>query len=196
MNAFTFLVVLAVVAAVALVAYRAGLTRRTDSTKRSEPPPAAHEPAMVAAPAPRAEPPSQPGANSDAAAVPHPWAAPSQLDAFAAERARLHGELASARAETARYRQIIVDLERDAPPPLLGAPTAPDDLKLIVGVGPVLERILQQLGVFTYRQIAHWSEHDVDAFEARLPEFPGRIRRDAWVTQARALHQSKYGERP
>lgn len=120
----------------------------------------------------------------------------SQLAELAAERHRLFGELADARAETARYRQIIVDLERDAPPPLLDAPTAPDDLKLIVGVGPVLERMLQQLGVFTYRQIARWTERDIDTFEARLPEFPGRIRRDAWVTQARALHQSKYGEKP
>lgn len=120
----------------------------------------------------------------------------SQLDDLADERHRLFAELADARAETARYRQIIVDLERNAPPPLLDAPNAPDDLKLIVGVGPVLERMLQQLGVLTYRQIAHWSERDIDAFDARLPEFPGRIRRDAWVTQARALHQSKYGEQP
>ena len=60
---------------------------------------------------------------------------------------------------------------------------------------PVLERMLQQLGIATYRQIARWTEHDIDEMDARLPEFPGRIRRDAWVTQARALHQSKYGER-
>jgi len=32
-------------------------------------------------------------------------------------------------------------------------------------------------------------------YDAKLPEFPGRIRRDEWVTQARELHQSKYGER-
>ena len=32
--------------------------------------------------------------------------------------------------------------------------------------------------------------------DAKLPEFHGRIRRDGWVTQARALHQSKYGEPP
>jgi predicted flap endonuclease-1-like 5' DNA nuclease len=71
---------------------------------------------------------------------------------------------------------------------------APDDLKLIVGVGPVLERMLHQLGVTTFRQIAYWSERDIDQFDAKLPEFPGRIRRDTWVTQARELHQSKYGE--
>lgn len=112
---------------------------------------------------------------------------------LAAERRRLFDDLAAARAETARYRQLVVDLEDNAPPPFFGA-GAPDDLKLIVGVGPVLERMLQQLGIGTYRQIARWTERDIDEFDARLHEFPGRIRRDAWVTQARALHQSKYGE--
>ena len=70
---------------------------------------------------------------------------------------------------------------------------APDDLKLIVGVGPVLERMLYHLGITTYRQIARWTERDIDDFDAKLPEFPGRIRRDGWVTQAKSLHQSKYG---
>jgi len=111
----------------------------------------------------------------------------------AADRQQLVAGLAASRAETARYRQLVVDLENNAPPPLFG-PGAPDDLKLIVGVGPVLERMLQQLGVATFRQIAYWSEREIDEFDAKLPEFPGRIRRDSWVTQARALHQSKYGE--
>jgi predicted flap endonuclease-1-like 5' DNA nuclease len=114
---------------------------------------------------------------------------------LAADRSRLYLDLANARAGIARYRQLVVDLENNAPPPFFGA-GAPDDLKLIVGVGPVLERMLQQLGVTTYRQIARWSERDIDEFDAKLPEFPGRIRRDAWVTQARALHQSKYGAPP
>jgi predicted flap endonuclease-1-like 5' DNA nuclease len=117
-----------------------------------------------------------------------------QLREFADERRALHVEIARARADTARYRQIVVDIEDNAPPPLLASPHAPDDLKLIVGVGPVLERMLQQLGIATYRQIARWSQRDVDEFDARLHEFPGRIRRDDWVTQARELHQSKYGE--
>ena len=120
-------------------------------------------------------------------------AAITQLDDFAAERRRLFADLAQARAETARYRQLVIDLEDNAPPPLLGGPGAPDDLKLIVGVGPVLERMLYQLGITTYRQIARWTERDIDEYDARLHEFPGRIRRDAWVTQARALHQSKFG---
>jgi predicted flap endonuclease-1-like 5' DNA nuclease len=118
----------------------------------------------------------------------------SQLSEFADDRRRLYRELASARGETARYREIVVDIENNALPLVLDGPNAPDDLKLIVGVGPVLERMLHQLGVATYRQIARWSERDIDEFDAKLPEFPGRIRRDGWVTQARELHQSKFGE--
>jgi predicted flap endonuclease-1-like 5' DNA nuclease len=114
---------------------------------------------------------------------------------LAADRRSLYTDLAASRGETARYRQLVVDLENNAPPPFFGS-GAPDDLKLIVGVGPVLERMLQQLGITTYRQIARWSERDIDDFDAKLPEFPGRIRRDAWVTQARELHQSKYGAPP
>jgi predicted flap endonuclease-1-like 5' DNA nuclease len=121
---------------------------------------------------------------------------PPQLSAFAEDRRRLFAELADARAETARYRQIVVDIERNAPPPLLDAPGTPDDLKLIVGVGPVIERMLYQMGIGTYRQIARWSERDIDEIDARLPEFPGRIRRDGWVNQARTLHVSKYGTNP
>jgi predicted flap endonuclease-1-like 5' DNA nuclease len=118
-----------------------------------------------------------------------------QLTDLADDRRRVYAELAAAKGDAARYRQLVVDLEDNAPPPFFGA-GAPDDLKLIVGVGPVLERMLQQLGVTTYRQIARWTEHDIDEFDAKLPEFPGRIRRDGWVTQARALHESKYGAAP
>lgn len=118
----------------------------------------------------------------------------AQLREFAEDRRRLQQELAAARAETARYRCLVVDIENNALPPLLDGPNAPDDLKLIVGVGPVLERMLHQLGITTYRQIARWTDHDIDEFDAKLAEFPGRIRRDSWVVQARALHQSKFGE--
>ena len=117
------------------------------------------------------------------------------LSDLAEDRRRIYRELAAARGETARYRQLVVDLENDAPPRFFGV-DAPDDLKLIVGVGPVLERMLQQLGITTYRQIARWTERDIDEFDAKLPEFPGRIRRDGWVTQARALHASKFGAPP
>jgi predicted flap endonuclease-1-like 5' DNA nuclease len=115
---------------------------------------------------------------------------------FAREREQLFRDLADARSETARYRQVVIDIETNAPPPILAGVGEPDDLKLIVGVGPVLERMLHNLGVTTFRQIARWTERDIAEFDAKLPEFPGRIQRDQWVTQARALHESKYGQGP
>ncbi len=107
---------------------------------------------------------------------------------------RLFAALADLRGDNARYRQLVIDIENNAPPPILSGAAGPDDLKLIVGVGPVLERMLHNLGIMSFQQIAHWSERDIDDFDARLPEFPGRIRRDQWVTQARSLHQAKYGD--
>jgi len=118
-----------------------------------------------------------------------------RLAAFTRERAELFRTLADTRAETARYRQLVIDIETNAPPPILAGMGEPDDLKLIVGIGPVLERMLHSLGIMTFRQIARWTDREVAEFDAKLPEFPGRIVRDQWVTQARALHQSKYGER-
>ena len=120
----------------------------------------------------------------------------AQLASLAEERRGLFGTLAESRAETARWRDVAVAVEDNAAPPLLGGPGAPDDLKLIVGIGPVLERVLHQLGVTSYRQIARWSERDIETVDLKLAEFRGRIRRDGWVTQARALHQSFHGEAP
>lgn len=121
-------------------------------------------------------------------------AAVHHLEELARERAQLLRDLADARGAAARYRQLVIDIETNAPPRILGGAGEPDDLKLIVGVGPVLERVLHGLGVATFRQIAHWTERDIAEFDAKLPEFPGRIVRDQWVTQARALHRSKFGE--
>ena len=117
-----------------------------------------------------------------------------QAAAFGEDRRRLFAVLADVRGDNARYRQLVIDIENNAPPPILSGAAGPDDLKLIVGVGPVLERMLHNLGIMSFQQIAQWSERDIDEFDARLPEFPGRIRRDQWVTQARSLQQAKYGD--
>ena len=146
------------------------------------PAPLAATPAAVEAPSP--PPGADDRANAERARI---------IRSYESEASALRRALSTSQAETARYRQLAIDIENNAPPPLFG-PGAPDDLKLIVGVGPVLERMLHQLGVTTFRQIANWTERDIDEIDAKLPEFPGRIRRDTWVTQARALHQSKYGE--
>jgi len=73
---------------------------------------------------------------------------------------------------------------------------ARDDLKTISGIGPVIERALNRLGVRTYRQIATWTRADIDRVSSILTAFKDRIRRENWVRQAREAHLKKYGKRP
>lgn len=62
-----------------------------------------------------------------------------------------------------------------------------DDLKMIKGVGPAIEKTLNELGIFSYRQIADMSEYDIDRVARKLKGFHSRIYREDWIGQARAL---------
>jgi len=64
---------------------------------------------------------------------------------------------------------------------------APDDLKVVKGVGPKLEKMLHGIGVYYYWQVADWSKADVQEADDLLDAFKGRIERDNWVTQAKSL---------
>lgn len=70
-----------------------------------------------------------------------------------------------------------------------------DDLKLIVGVGPVLERRLNKLGVYRFRQIARWGAEDVNRFARLLGSFGDRITREGWVEGAKELHNEQYSDK-
>lgn len=61
-----------------------------------------------------------------------------------------------------------------------------DDLKRISGVGPKLEQVLNGRGIKRFADIAAWSDADIERIDAELG-FDGRIRRDDWVGQAKAL---------
>ena len=65
-------------------------------------------------------------------------------------------------------------------------PGAADDLKKISGVGPVLEKKLNGLGITTYAQIAAFSAEDIAKVDEAL-SFKGRIERDGWLSQAAEL---------
>ncbi|MCP5536424.1 MAG: NADH-quinone oxidoreductase subunit J [Akkermansiaceae bacterium] len=69
-------------------------------------------------------------------------------------------------------------------------PDEADDLKVISGVGSVLESKLNDFGIYTYKQIADWSEANIEEFD-NLLSFKGRITRDDWLTQAAELHAKK-----
>ncbi len=102
----------------------------------------------------------------------------SRIQALTAENEQLRGRLQQAVAVTG------------------GAATAPatDDLRLIWGIGPVLEKRLNEYGISTFRQIALWTKQDIIDFETHLPAFKNRVERDQWVAGAREEHLKKYGE--
>ena len=62
----------------------------------------------------------------------------------------------------------------------------PDDLKKISGIGPKIERLLNEVGIYHYRQIATLTGEDIAWLDERL-KFRGRIERDDWVGQAKKL---------
>ncbi len=62
----------------------------------------------------------------------------------------------------------------------------PDDLKLLKGVGPKLEKMLNELGFYHFDQIAAWTAENIAWVDERL-SFKGRIERDGWVEQAGKL---------
>jgi predicted flap endonuclease-1-like 5' DNA nuclease len=87
-----------------------------------------------------------------------------------------------------------------APAPSAAAPSTPpaqlppDDLKEIVGIGPILEHTLQSLGLKTYAQIATITPEDVAMLIVKVDSsIAERVLRERWVEQARDLYAKKYG---
>ncbi|UWR23688.1 NADH-quinone oxidoreductase subunit E [Sulfitobacter sp. S190] len=62
-----------------------------------------------------------------------------------------------------------------------------DDLKMIRGVGPKLERMLNDMGFFHFDQIAKWGQDELAWVDQNLEGFKGRASRDEWVDQADKL---------
>jgi predicted flap endonuclease-1-like 5' DNA nuclease len=62
-----------------------------------------------------------------------------------------------------------------------------DDLQAIKGIGPFIEEKLNALGIYTYLQVSKMtSKLETDVNEA-IEFFPGRVKRDQWVNQAKIL---------
>lgn len=66
----------------------------------------------------------------------------------------------------------------------------PDDLKRISGIGPKVEQVLNSMGISRFADIAAWTPDDIARVDAEIG-FSGRIERDDWVGQAKALMGGK-----
>ena len=107
--------------------------------------------------------------------------------------ASLEAELAALQATmepaVPARRAEPVPLHAEAGPPsfpAVPAGRAADDLTRIKGIGPVLKKKLNKIGITSFRQIADFTPADVERVNAVL-DFRGRIEREAWVEQAQAM---------
>jgi predicted flap endonuclease-1-like 5' DNA nuclease len=66
-----------------------------------------------------------------------------------------------------------------------------DDLKLINGIGPGIEKKLNALGIYSFRQISEFTPRTIEEVSSAIKFFPKRIEKDNWVSQARNLEQEK-----
>jgi predicted flap endonuclease-1-like 5' DNA nuclease len=108
---------------------------------------------------------------------------------------RLRAELNTARSETdgtnpsatpSAHQEETAPAYSAAIQPSSTSTVQTDDLTKIKGIGRVLEGKLHQLGITSFRQIADFTQADVERVNAVL-DFPGRIEREQWVEQARAF---------
>ncbi len=69
-----------------------------------------------------------------------------------------------------------------------------DDLKLIKGIGPKIEKLLNDMGFFHFDQIAKWGQDELAWVDQNLEGFKGRASRDGWLDQASRLARGESTE--
>ncbi|MEP3226709.1 MAG: hypothetical protein ABJO01_12090 [Parasphingorhabdus sp.] len=141
------------------------------------------------------------------APVAKPTPAPKPAAPVATATAAATAATATAKPAAAprpRKRPVVED--KPAPPPpgkpkIAPAQGDPDNLRLIKGVGPKLNSLLNNLGVTRFDQIAEWKEAEIEEVDQYLESFSGRITRDSWIDQAKYLakddiagFEKKYGK--
>ena len=148
--------------------------------------PAAFVAAPVVAPAPAPVPVAEPAAApvmkpARAKPAPKPKAEAKPKVAKAAESPAV---IADATPKVAKPKAV-----KAAGPARLKAPRKgrADDLKEIEGIGPALEKLVNEMGFFHFDQIASWSDADVALVDSEMKTFKGRITRDRWVAQAKII---------
>ncbi|PZU22150.1 MAG: NADH-quinone oxidoreductase subunit NuoE [Shinella sp.] len=95
----------------------------------------------------------------------------------------LDGDAAPVSAAKSADKPSLNDPNR---PAAIAKPATPDDLELIAGIGPKIAATLNELGIFTFAQVAAFTPAQVEWVDAYV-SFPGRIARDEWIKQADAL---------
>lgn len=114
---------------------------------------------------------------------------PEERAARKARRAAKRAAKAEPEAMAPAPAPALAPAEGGARPAALAAARggAADDLKKIEGIGPALEKLCHELGIFHYDQIAAWGAAEVAWMDGNLKGFRGRVSRDKWVAQAKLI---------
>ena len=159
----------------------------------------------VAVPAPPVTPPVTPVAKS---AVP-PKLMDDPAPATNTAKAKVQAPLKAAatkKAPVAKPAAPKAPVAKVAAPKVKAAKPAPvssipDNLELIKGLGPKVNKLLNDFGVTSFTQVAGWTAADVAEMDSKLGAFAGRITRDNWIEQAKLLaagdvagFEAKYGK--
>ena len=137
------------------------------------------------------------GVRPDAAPAPRPLKLADAIQEHAAKAGSEPAATRPARSDLGALRSVRSEAYQNPEP---GPETAPrvtsqskvprsaplGDLKRIRGIGVLIEKKLNSMGVVAYEQIANWNAADIDRVSQSL-DFKGRIERENWVEQARIL---------
>ena len=120
-------------------------------------------------------------------------AAERRMMLLAGELARVRAAADVSRGDTPDEAAAPGDVAEIAARTTGAGPGSNDDLTVVHGIGPAIEKTLKGLGITSLRQIARLTPAEVATLTAALGAFPGRIERDGWVGSAAAEHRKKYG---
>ena len=111
----------------------------------------------------------------------------TEILAAGADKSGVKAAIGTGSVSASEMPAAIPSVKKAAPKKAAAAAsTGADDLKVLSGVGPALEKKLHEAGVTTFAQIAAWNADDIAAMDEKL-SFKGRIEREGWVEQAKAL---------
>jgi NADH-quinone oxidoreductase subunit E len=127
---------------------------------------------------------------ADELEAPEPVRSPRAATRAAVEELKETALAAAAAPAVAAGQSSVLMPEDFRQPRRIGRPAKPDDLKKINGIGPKLEKVLNDLGIWTYGQLATWGPAEIAWVDDYLA-FKGRIDRDDWLGQAAKLAVGK-----
>lgn len=134
-----------------------------------------------------------------------PWiAGGAAAGAAVAERAETAEDRAARKAANAEKKAARAEKQAAKEAPVAEAAPAPeggmkpaaltaardgaaDKLQTIEGIGPALEKLCHELGIYHFDQIAAWGPAEVEWMDGNLKGFRGRVTRDKWVAQAKLI---------